>query len=427
MDAPKTFVHEAFIDEAKQIRLMTRSKDGGYSLETFNFDSCPPYTALSYTWGPALPTKTIIVNGCAFTIRENLWHFLEQLKYGITIIGKVNHPLEHPHYMWIDQICIDQSSKVEKSHQVQRMAQIFSTAENVIAWIGPGDDDSDTAMHLFADSWPMERTSFDSDEQWAQLNYHHQSYRRRLLDDRRSIGQFLSRPYWRRLWIVQEVVLAQKLMIACGQYSVSLRALEIVDTIYSHSTEWSDTDETTDGLSIFPLFNAKALEDAYQRSASMDASQRPLSAFAQVLSAFYMHQCEDPRDRIYGLLALHGGQHIIDVEYTKTAQEVFDELCAVLSDLIKQKNPRWLGRLAEVMGVRYQVCGDMGVSVASLHSFLSDHRTVPEGWRDDAVMAIKDPAKTAPEICASIQNSQRRSLWKELTLGWKLLISRNPQ
>ncbi|KAF1948809.1 HET-domain-containing protein [Byssothecium circinans] len=66
-------------------------------------------------------------------------------------------PLPHPKYLWIDQLCIDQSSEKEKSRQVKRMAEIIEKAQYVIVWLGHDDQQSGTAMRLIADTWFIEQ------------------------------------------------------------------------------------------------------------------------------------------------------------------------------------------------------------------------------------------------------------------------------
>jgi hypothetical protein len=39
-------------------------------------------------------------------------------------------------YFSIDAICIDQQNVKERNHQVQQMSAIYSTATEVIAWLG---------------------------------------------------------------------------------------------------------------------------------------------------------------------------------------------------------------------------------------------------------------------------------------------------
>lgn len=42
-------------------------------------------------------------------------------------------------YLWIDAICINQATTLEKNHQVSMMGMIYSQAECVIVWLGNCD------------------------------------------------------------------------------------------------------------------------------------------------------------------------------------------------------------------------------------------------------------------------------------------------
>lgn len=86
-------------------------------LQSFALDSCPLYTALSYTWGPVEPSYTITLGGIDFGVRENLWNFLGQMR-----------SLAETRWFWIDAICIDQSNVAERNHQVQMMWLIYTQA-----------------------------------------------------------------------------------------------------------------------------------------------------------------------------------------------------------------------------------------------------------------------------------------------------------
>jgi len=115
------FQHKPLQSATSQIRLLRLLNEHdttqpSYVLDSFDIDQCPVYEALSYTWGPPLPTKTINIDGKSFEIRENLGAFLDQLRNGITILDEQYSPLPNPKYIWIDQICIDQTSQDEKSY-----------------------------------------------------------------------------------------------------------------------------------------------------------------------------------------------------------------------------------------------------------------------------------------------------------------------
>ncbi|KXJ85436.1 heterokaryon incompatibility, partial [Microdochium bolleyi] len=103
------------------------------------------YVALSYVWGQSDPQnpRSIYIRKIGspgdgigqISITENghqaLWHIRK--KFG-------------PTYIWIDAICINQGDLAERSHQVQWMGDIYSSAQRVYVFLGVGDLGTDRAM-----------------------------------------------------------------------------------------------------------------------------------------------------------------------------------------------------------------------------------------------------------------------------------------
>ncbi|KAK0614541.1 heterokaryon incompatibility protein-domain-containing protein, partial [Immersiella caudata] len=102
-------------------------------------DQSPPYRALSYEWGsqPDLSFAPLTINNLPFSrpIQANLSHALVEIR-------SPNEDVT----LWIDALCINQCSPLEKSHQVGLMSTIFRSATSVIAWLGPEADNSSVAM-----------------------------------------------------------------------------------------------------------------------------------------------------------------------------------------------------------------------------------------------------------------------------------------
>ncbi|KAK4112968.1 HET-domain-containing protein, partial [Canariomyces notabilis] len=83
------------------------------------------YEAMSYEWGEPGLGRTILVNDSEFEVGENLFQALRHLRLP-----------DSARVLWIDAICINQSDLRERNHQVQQMADVYSRAQQVIAWIG---------------------------------------------------------------------------------------------------------------------------------------------------------------------------------------------------------------------------------------------------------------------------------------------------
>ncbi|KAF2852009.1 hypothetical protein T440DRAFT_353483, partial [Plenodomus tracheiphilus IPT5] len=84
------------------------------SMKVSDLGAAPPYAVLSYTWGNALPVRTIRMDGKELEIRQNLHDFLKAFC----------NDQANTHYLWIDQLCVDQQSNIERNHQVRMMSQI---------------------------------------------------------------------------------------------------------------------------------------------------------------------------------------------------------------------------------------------------------------------------------------------------------------
>lgn len=131
----------------------------------------------------------------------------------------------------------------ERGQQVHKMGQIYRTAQQVICWLGPAGDDSDIAIDVLRRIALEVRRNKDlpiSQETGSETSSTEYAWianipkLSRANDDAPSvqkvvnaINSLLQRRYWRRLWIVQEVVLAQKAMAICGMENMEMEDIAI--------------------------------------------------------------------------------------------------------------------------------------------------------------------------------------------------------
>ncbi len=170
------------------------------------------YIALSYTWGDLGTTETIVLNGQRFEITRNLYLALHQLRASKFFAAGMK--------LWVDAICINQKNIQERSLQVQRMRDIYIQAFHTFAWLGPEEDDSARAITLLdllakghgmvKVTMPSQSDPLTADEAALWI----------------SLYKFLDRPYWRRVWILQELAVSFSTVdIFCGQARLSLSDL----------------------------------------------------------------------------------------------------------------------------------------------------------------------------------------------------------
>ncbi|KAF7670893.1 hypothetical protein GT037_011021 [Alternaria burnsii] len=179
------------------------------------------YIAGSYVWGPPEPSKTILLDGKRFKVRENLFHFLRAFRN--------RHQSQ---VIWIDAICINQEDVEERNHQVQVMKRIYSSAKCVNCWLGHDADQKPPASRLgvspVTDLWYLRRPIDKRSRQLEQAEH------------------LVKAEYWTRMWIVQEFLLAKDLTLLVGKHKLSYHAFEdivyfwelrdIPDSIFSSKT-----------------------------------------------------------------------------------------------------------------------------------------------------------------------------------------------
>jgi Heterokaryon incompatibility protein (HET) len=268
------------------------------------------YSALSYEWGD-LDHESILLNGRTIKIRKNLLLFLYELRARTV----------QENLYFIDAICIDQSNLVERNAQVRLMRKIYANAERVCVWLGPHADGSERALSIWSKFGPVE-VPFILPDDSARL--YTALYTHILQEINRTYGNFdnglfwketcaiTERSYWSRLWIVQEVILAERLLIFCGNST-------LVGTMYANFHPFSSILESgsrsTASTRMFNIagvyVNPSQLGARFQgiisrwtdRKKSTNTSKSTLS---QLIEQFGDNKCSDLRDRIYGLLGLLG-------------------------------------------------------------------------------------------------------------------------
>ncbi|KAI1270067.1 HET-domain-containing protein [Xylariaceae sp. FL1019] len=275
------------------------------------------YEALSYAWGLANADTTIEIwprhghheglqpEGC-LEIRQNLAQALRYLRRK-----------DDMRTLWIDALCINQEDDQERSEQVVRMHQIYCNASRVVAWLGLEFPDARLAMstveyigkqvEFTRDRVLMARPGCDQptwgDDEDALLPYDN-----RTLD---AIAQLCSRPWFERLWVLQEMQLASPVSILkCGK----------------HEVDWS-----LFRRAIMCIIGNVHVAD------EMRAAMTPVQSLCDAILTLPLRElmiqyadrkCSDDRDRIYGLLNVFppGLAERIHVSYSKTIGEVFEQM-----------------------------------------------------------------------------------------------------
>lgn len=266
-----------------------------YELQDKLFDAKLRFRAISYAWGKFELKHSVQCNGKILPITDSVSEVLSS-----TVIGSLCDELP----IWIDFICINQSDDVEKAQQVRKMGLVYSLAEEVVIWLGPASSDSDLAMDTIRAL--SEKRALISKENYLGFATSSETLQDAGLanateDIRSALGSLLCRTWFERLWVVQEVVLAQRRRLVCGsQVMVWEDFVEAIGAIarfqqHQFSIIFPNADSGVRNLEgIFEIKHVVKIHNSvtdYVRSAALlDIGQRK--------------NVTDPRDRIFGVLGL---------------------------------------------------------------------------------------------------------------------------
>jgi hypothetical protein len=171
------------------------------------------YEALSWCWGTEEPEYAI-------RIREGVEQYKLQAKRQLVLALKYLRRNHKDRILWIDGICIDQEDSNERNHQVQMMSMIYNRAKKVCVWLGEDDDNSTMAIRFISEQI-MHLDRFDSickDEANT--------------DNWQALLALMQRPWFRRRWVVQEIALARKAKIYCGQDKIPWKDFAIAVELF---------------------------------------------------------------------------------------------------------------------------------------------------------------------------------------------------
>ncbi|KAK5659169.1 hypothetical protein OQA88_1259 [Cercophora sp. LCS_1] len=155
------------------------------------------YEALSYVWGSEEDKKPIYVQepdgkgGNSLAGKTRQLHVTQNLH---ALLSHIRNCL-FDRVVWVDAICINQQDNKEKEPQVQSMAKIYASANRVIVWLGEASSDTDGAFEALCKSAAKEKISPSTPQ---------------------PILALLERPWFRRIWVLQEVAVARQILIKCG-------------------------------------------------------------------------------------------------------------------------------------------------------------------------------------------------------------------
>ncbi|GKT50824.1 heterokaryon incompatibility protein 6, OR allele [Colletotrichum spaethianum] len=288
------------------------------SLSRVSLDDNPDYTALSYCWGPQVNLEQVEISNRPIPISRHLHKCLVSLR-------REDSPLT----LWIDAICINQSSNQEKNTQVPLMRDIYKGATEVLIWLGESTAGLDRVFNSI--QRVIEHNIEIEPKGISQVA--EELLKASPDETEQAFTEFVNIPWFRRTWIIQELALPrQDPIFLCGKHRAPWThvkrwwdiAKSLNQAVIQHSTltlpAWRNLHHllnfrVLDKLALLrQLFgNPNVFKNGLRLSALIFMSEESLAT--------------NPRDKIYGVMGLANASanEKIVVDYDKSVEDLYEE------------------------------------------------------------------------------------------------------
>ena len=245
---------------------------------------------------------------------------------------------------WIDQLSINQSDLGERKFQVSKMRVFYNRSQQVTVWTGDEDECTASVFNILRKIAEASRVLgyFPGPvELQEDANLDLPAFEASIWS---ALLSYFLRPVFGRCWVIQEIVVGQRVSLRCGDYSIAWEDVALAVKVlltgpWLHVLPFTDYDRKAFFLPSRPEASG---DDALQRQSfnnlpnvSIIIGIREDFQSLQAISLealLYMtgiFGATDPRDRVYSLLGIRSAE--IDPnqsegllpDYNKSVVDVF--------------------------------------------------------------------------------------------------------
>lgn len=245
ISSTQSYVYDILLP--REIRILVLSPGTGDeilrgTLEVVDMNNNPPYKAISYTWGEPVFSRRLYLPQGQLKITESLYGALLRFRSST-----------EPVRLWADAVCINQGLAAEKNVQVLHMHEVYEQAEEVLVWLGPAKRSDCLAYYLMTILAKMPKSILHVTPVPNEVVEAHNRVRRASIEApglalceqcqksfriagwikcRHAMRSFADRPWFSRLWIIQEVFCATRYTVHFGHHVIPSKILQDFESAY---------------------------------------------------------------------------------------------------------------------------------------------------------------------------------------------------
>ncbi|KAJ3521508.1 hypothetical protein NM208_g13259 [Fusarium decemcellulare] len=309
-------------DEIRLLRILPGEVFDDLKCELLHvsLDAIQTYEALSYTWGDNSKSEQLTIGDYQLGITANLHQALVHLKHK-----------DLARLIWADAVCINQNDVAERNAQVRKMAEIYSFASDVIIWLGKEEDDVEPAFDIIPQIYDYMKEHGDKYMPNHHLNagIKGPSAPEISSGDVVAISMLIQRPWFTRIWVLQEAILAKNAVIRSGSLSMPFNMfLKVFDYWYTKNFR--------------PVIRIPLSRPLYGMMQINSLFQSTGLTLLQLLVLTRGCKSSDPRDRAFGIMSLLRSPSDIgfQIDYNLSCHETYTQLAR--HEIVHHKDLRFL-------------------------------------------------------------------------------------
>lgn len=272
-------------------------------------DMVEHFIALSYVWGDAIRTKVVQVDGHLVQVTTNLHDALYHVRHSTGAFR-----------LWVDALCINQEDDKEKGLQVAMMMEIYKAAFRTITYLG-----TPSLEEAWSSSWKV------LPEEPSGLEALQKKMRRSLL----------GRPWFRRVWVEQEVVSSRDPWVQYGGFRIHWDHLcrtmisgNVLSSIVHPDSHQKYARESTEQSLLSTADLSKGERSGYEHLVHLQLVRTAPNqgrvignTMFDILQSRDEVEATDPRDLIFAHsgIASDGLHPDLAVDYSKSCKQVFED------------------------------------------------------------------------------------------------------